>query len=482
MKNPLQKWIGPGTLVTAAFIGPGTVTVCTLAGVRSGYMLLWALLFSVIATLILQEMTGRLGIVSRRGFGEAIRGQLTNPVARVVGILLVLSAILIGNVAYEGGNISGAVLGWEEVFGSWNWTAEMAGTTGSAETASAEAGSAEATGSSLTLRIPALLIGFIAFLLLYHGSFQRILLAMTALVGVMSLVFVTTAVVIGPDLGAVLSGLLIPRASPGEFLTVIALIGTTVVPYNLFLHASVVQRRYTDPSQLRDMRRENAAGILMGGLISIAIVITSATAEALSHQPVQNASDLARQLEPLLGEWAKSFMGIGLFAAGITSAVTAPLAAAYTARGLLGWEEKEEKEEKAVISGSEGVMEGSVENAVEGTSKGAVEGGGVENGSTQSTTQTSSFRNPRFRAVWMTVLGAGILFSSLSYNPVRLIEFAQVANGITLPVIAAFLLYIMNRPALMGEHRNSLRGNVAGLAVILVTLLISFRILRGVFL
>jgi Mn2+/Fe2+ NRAMP family transporter len=82
----------------------------------------------------------------------------------------------------------------------------------------------------------------------------------------------------------------------------------------------------------------------------------------------------------------------------------------------------------------------------------------------------------------MTVLGAGILFSSLSYNPVRLIEFAQVANGITLPVIAAFLLYIMNQPTLMGEHRNSLRGNVAGLAVILVTILISFRILRGVFL
>lgn len=447
MKNPLKKWVGPGTLVTAAFIGPGTVTVCTLAGVRSGYMLLWALLFSVIATLILQEMTGRLGIVSRRGFGEAIRGQLTNPVARVASILLVLSAIVVGNVAYEGGNISGAVLGWEEVFGSWNWTVGESGV-----------GSAEVTGTAdLTVRIPALLIGLIAFLLLYHGSFQRILFVMTALVGVMSLVFVTTAVMIGPDLSAVMKGLLIPRATSAEFLTVIALIGTTVVPYNLFLHASMVQGRYTDPIQLSDMRKENAAGILMGGLISIAIVITSATAETLTHQPVQNASDMARQLEPLLGGWAKSFMGIGLFAAGITSAVTAPLAAAYAARGLLGWEEKEKKAE---MNGSEGVVEVAA----------------------QSTTQTSSFENPRFRAVWMTVLGAGILFSSLSYNPVRLIEFAQVANGITLPVIAAFLLYIINQPTLMGVYRNSLRGNVAGLAVILVTILISFRILRGVFL
>ncbi|HET8865223.1 MAG TPA: divalent metal cation transporter, partial [Gracilimonas sp.] len=83
MNNPLKKYFGPSTLVAAAFIGPGTVTVCTLAGVRSGYTLLWALLFSVIATVILQEMTGRLGIITRKGFGEAIREQLTNPVLKI---------------------------------------------------------------------------------------------------------------------------------------------------------------------------------------------------------------------------------------------------------------------------------------------------------------------------------------------------------------------------------------------------------------
>ncbi len=66
-----QKWwnqIGPGPLIAAAFIGPGTVTACTLAGVQFGYALLWAMVFSVVATMVLQEMAVRLGIVTQRGF------------------------------------------------------------------------------------------------------------------------------------------------------------------------------------------------------------------------------------------------------------------------------------------------------------------------------------------------------------------------------------------------------------------------------
>ena len=56
---------GPGFLVAAAFIGPGTVTTAALAGARFGFSLIWALLLAVLATLILQEMTARLGAVAR---------------------------------------------------------------------------------------------------------------------------------------------------------------------------------------------------------------------------------------------------------------------------------------------------------------------------------------------------------------------------------------------------------------------------------
>jgi len=407
MNNPLKKYFGPSTLVAAAFIGPGTVTVCTLAGVRSGYMLLWALVFSIIATIILQEMTGRLGIITRKGFGEAIREELGHPLIRIIGILLVMSAIVIGNIAYEGGNISGAVLGWEEFFIGLDLTM-----------------------NGVTLKLTSVLIGAVAFGLLYSGNFKHIVNVMTVLVGIMSIVFVTTAVVISPDISAIFSGMFIPKASADEFLTVIALIGTTVVPYNLFLHASTVQERYAGITELSDMRIENAVGIVLGGLISICVVITSAAAANGSLEDVKSAADMAQQLEPLLGSWAKAFMGIGLFAAGITSAVTAPLAAAYATKGLLGWK--------------------------------------------------GNLKDGKFRGIWMLVLFTGVIFSAISYNPVQLIEFAQVANGITLPVIAIFLLYIMNKPLLLGSNRNSMRQNIFGILVILVTILVGFRSLNSV--
>ena len=89
----IRNWfknIGPGTLVAAAFIGPGTVTVCTLAGVNFGLNLLWAMLLSVFATIILQEMAARLGIISQKGLSEVIRNEIRNPLFRKFITILIL--------------------------------------------------------------------------------------------------------------------------------------------------------------------------------------------------------------------------------------------------------------------------------------------------------------------------------------------------------------------------------------------------------
>ena len=114
MKNWLKN-IGPGTLVTAAFIGPGTVTVCTKAGVAFGYDLLWALALSTVACMVLQEMAARLGIITQQGLSTVLRTQIKTPVLRYVVLLIVISAIFVGNAAYEAGNISGGVLGLSTV-------------------------------------------------------------------------------------------------------------------------------------------------------------------------------------------------------------------------------------------------------------------------------------------------------------------------------------------------------------------------------
>ncbi len=116
IKN-IFKNIGPGTLVAAAFIGPGTVTLCTLAGVNFGFNLLWAMLLSIIATIVLQEMAARLGIISQKGLSEVIREEIKIPFFKWFVTILILSAIVVGNASYEAGNISGGILGLETIFG-----------------------------------------------------------------------------------------------------------------------------------------------------------------------------------------------------------------------------------------------------------------------------------------------------------------------------------------------------------------------------
>ena len=83
---------GPAFLVTAAFIGPGTITTASLAGANFGFSLLWVLVFSVVATFILQEMAARLGLITGKGLAESLRENIPTKWARWLAAVLVVSA------------------------------------------------------------------------------------------------------------------------------------------------------------------------------------------------------------------------------------------------------------------------------------------------------------------------------------------------------------------------------------------------------
>jgi len=390
--------IGPGAAVAAAFIGPGTVTTATVAGVRFGVALLWALLFSVLATLVLQEMAARVGLVTGRGLGEAIRARFRGRAARPSAAGLVLAAVVLGNAAYETGNLLGGALG----------ARALAGGTGSP-------------------RAWALGLAGVAFLLLWSGSYRVVERVLVGLVALMAAVFFVTAGFLLPPPGELLAGLVVPTLPDGEALLVaVGLVGTTVVPYNLFLHASAVRERWRGAGDLPAARRDAVFSIAVGGAASMAVVVTAAAAGGGS---VSDAADMAAQLEPLLGSWAEAFFAAGLLAAGVTSAVTAPLAAAWAAAGVLGWE--------------------------------------------------PDLRSARLRSVWMLVLVAGAGFAAAGVRPVPAILFAQVANGVLLPAVAAFLLVAANDARRMGERRNGRFLNLAGAAVVLVTLVLGIRAVAG---
>jgi len=385
-----SKRFGPGLLVTAAFIGPGTITTATAAGAGYGHALLWVLLFSVAATIVLQEMSARLGLVTRKGLGEALRTSFADPLVRTMVVVLVVGAIAFGNAAFQTGNIAGAAMGLEVL-------------------------------SGVPRPIWALIVGAAAFVLLGTGTYRIIERLLIVLVAVMSVVFVLTAVMVRPDLTGIVKGMFMPGIPAGSLTMIIALIGTTVVPYNLFLHAAAVREKWPASLPLRQSLRESrvdtAIAVALGGLITLAIVITAA-AFFQQGTTVENAAMMAEQLEPLLGPVAKYFFAAGLFAAGLTSAITAPLAAAYACTGALGFE--------------------------------------------------PTLRSWKFRLVWAIVVVVGTVFAAIGKSPVAAIIFAQAANGLILPVIAVFLLVVVNRRKLLGEYTNGVLANVLGAMVVLI--------------
>ena len=383
------KNLGPGILISAAFIGPGTVTVCSLAGVNFGYSLLWALLISIFACIILQEMSARLGLISGKGLSDCIRDEMKNPFIRILTLILIFSAIVIGNAAYEAGNISGAVLGLESVLFVKSY----------------EVG-------AFNINLWSLLIGGVAFFLLFLGSYKKLEKIFIGLVLLMSIAFILTAFLTKPDVSEIFKGF-IPGSFDAGTLTIIALVGTTVVPYNLFLHASLVSEKWSGPKYLGTVRKELVFSLILGGLVSMAIVVCAAASNITG---IEDAGDLALGLEPLFGNSATIFLAIGLLAAGITSSITAPLAAAYVVKGCLGWK------------------------------------GGLQ--------------DKKFKMVWMIIIILGVIFSSLGIKPVEIIQFAQIANGLVLPIIAIFLFWVVNQKSVLGEFRNNRKQNIAAILVI----------------
>ena len=357
------------------------------------------MLLSILSTLILQEMASRLGFVSQRGLGEALRLQMKKGLGKYFAFSLVIGAIIIGNTAYEAGNISGGILGLQLTVGIFSgWP---------------------------------VVLGSICFLLMYYGGYAWIEKILIMLVLLMSLCFLLTTLIVEPPIFEILNGFIPRMPSNQEFLLVMAVIGTTVVPYNLFLHASLVAgKRTTHSSNLKEIRLENFISITLGGVVSILIIVTAASSADKINEVV-SAKDMAIQLEPLFGLTARYLMGIGLMAAGISSAITAPMAAAYAAKGLFGWKGDE--------------------------------------------------KNTNFKITWISILIIGVIVASTNVKDILIIKFAQIANALLLPFIAVFLLRTCNSRIVLGSNRNSILTNILGILVIILTVLISLKSLDGIF-
>ena len=382
------------SIISAAFIGPGTVTTATKAGADFQFQLLWALSFSTLACLVLQEASARATIYSKMNLGEAIKFHFSGSKAQIPVLIMIVGAIILGCAAYETGNILGSVEGLSLVF------------------------------THIDKRLFVAAIALIAGLALSLKSLRSMANFMGSFVFIMGATFITTAVFAQPPIEEILKGMVIPRFpnTSGAGLLVLGLVGTTVVPYDLFLGSNVVQKDTT----VKDMRIGISVAVILGGFISMAILcVGTEMTRGLAPEAVKNLEFsyklLSQTLVINIGQWALYIFGFGMFAAGFTSAITSPLASALTARSIFA---------KRNPDGSP--------------------------------------KNPNaFQWVAYLVLAIGIVLGFLQIKPVPAIVAAQAFNGLILPFVSIFLFMVVNDKSVMGkEHLN---GKISNCLMIIVT-------------
>ena len=377
------------SIVSAAFVGPGTVTTATKAGANFQFDLLWALVFSTFACLLLQEASARITIKSGMNLGQAIAKQFEGHSSKSLIIALVIGAIILGSAAYETGNILGSIAGLSLVF-------------------------------DIPHQLLVILIGTLAFLALSLKSIGLIARIMGGIVFLMGIAFFITAIQLQPSVPEIIKGSFIPKIPDvqGAGLLVLGIIGTTVVPYDLFLGSGILDKKQT----IREMRIGVSVAVILGGIISMAIMTVGTVIKGeFTYEALSQA------LTFKIGHYAVYIFGFGMFAAGFSSAITAPLASAITARSL--FEKKTNNKWKP--------------------------------------------RGIYFKLVYVGVLFVGLGFGLAEVKPIPAIIIAQALNGLILPFISIFLIYVINDPMLMGTGKtNSWFSNILMGIVMWVTMMV----------
>ena len=387
-------------MVAAAFIGPGTLTTATAAGASSGLALAWSLLFALIATVVLQELSMRSSLVTQQDLAALAR-QFGGPLwGRWLIAPLIVLAIGVGNAAYQSGNLSGAAIGLTTFF-------------------------PERFASII------LFLSAIAAILILSNRYRWLERSLVALVVLMAMLFLGLAFTLLPNLLALPAERLTPRFSQNDTLLVLALIGTTIVPYNLFLHATAARRRWGNTplhAALREARWESFIAITIGAVITLAIMSVATVLLATPSDP--SALDaLIHQVEERLPGVGGALVAMGLFAAGCSSALAAPIAAGWAVCGAMGL----------------------------------------------STDETG----PAFKFVSLAVLVIGAGLALLASRPQALIVTAQAANAMLLPLVAIILLLIANSKLIPDRWKNSKWINLLASAIIALVIALAAAKLRA---
>ena len=389
--------IGPGIITSNVDNDAGGIATYTQAGSAYGYTLLWSLVPMTIALYVTEEMCARMGVITGKGLSDLIReefGFRSTFFVMITGFFVDLF-----NVVAEFAGVAAAM----EIFG---------------------------VSKYISVPIAALLV----WTLVLKGTYRFVEIVFLVLC-TFYLTYLFSALLSHPDWVLAARMTVVPSIhfDTGYLITLTALVGTTIAPWQFFyLQAGFVEKK-VGPRQYPQARLD----VLLGSISCMVIVffIIICTASTLNRNGLTNitdAAEAAKALIPLAGKWAGLTFAFGLLNASLFAATILPLSTAHV----------------------------------------ICEGLGFEAGLDHKFKEAPAFY---WLYTILIVVGGGIVL--IPNAPLwKIFIFSQVGNGVWLPIVVIFILLLVNRKDLMGEHTNGFFFNlvawVTAIAMIILTLVL----------
>jgi manganese transport protein len=303
---------GPGLLVSVGYMDPGNWATDIEAGSKYGYALLWVVLLSSLAAILLQTLSLRLGLVARKDLARACRERYGAGVNRFLWLMAELAI-----VACDVAEVLGSALALHLLF-----------------------------GVSLLLGIALTAFDTLIVLGLQGQGFRRVEAIVLGLVITIGACFAIELTLVGLDWGAVARGFIPHGAAlrdPQSLLLAVGILGATVMPHNLYLHSSIVQTRHvaSDESSTADAiglsTLDTVVSLSLALLVNAAILTLAASAfHVAGHRFVTDIQDAYHLLDPLVGgSLASLLFGVALLASGQSSTLTGTIAGQILMEGFL---------------------------------------------------------------------------------------------------------------------------------------------------
>jgi manganese transport protein len=310
----LLGYLGPGFIISVAYMDPGNWATNIAGGAKFGPALLWVIVLASAMAMGIQIIAAKLGIATGKGIAQLCRERLSRPV-----VLLLWAAAELAMIATDMAEIIGAAIGFSLVF-------------------------------SLPLWAGAILAGVSSFALLgartaHKRGFRWVELVIMSFVGVIALAFVFEMVLAQPTTTQIASGLVPSIPGPAGLYIAIGILGATVMPHSVYLHPYIVQDRRsrlieaegdTEAVHRRHFRLESIDTVLaLFGAMFVNAAMLIVAAAALQGTGIETLNEAYVTLAGVFGANASLAFGIALIAAGLSSSLVATMAGQTVMDGFL---------------------------------------------------------------------------------------------------------------------------------------------------